>query len=360
MTFENRIAEILEERIRAGGMSGAVVRVERDGNLLFEWSGGRRDFTAGAEAISADDVFLIASITKPMACCGVALLIQEGRIDLDEPVQKYLPEFRGLDKEAVLLRHLFTHTSGLPDMVPDDVALRRQNAPLSAYVASACRANLLFRPGTDVSYQSSGILLLSEIAARVTSTPFPEWLRRVFYEPAGMDSSCLGWSDDFTGRSVACKVVHGPNSDTWNHNSPYWRALGAPWGGAHSNARDIARLLHVMLNRGESESGTAVFAPGLVRAMLADHTAATPGLPERVKQANGWGLGWKLQRLGASDTFGAAPPTGAFGHGGATGTLAWADPESRVSCVILTNGTLVDEGPAIRACSNVIASALCP
>ncbi len=357
--FRDHIKDVLNARIAAGGMSAAAVRVLRDGKLLFEWAGGTRQFDARGGEVTTESVFLIASITKPMVTSVVAKLLESGKIDLDTPVAAHVPEFAANGKHGVTLRHCFTHTSGLTDMVPGDVDLRKANAPLSVYVQAACGSWLLFAPGTDVRYQSSGVLMLSEIAERVTGRQMRDLLEEWVFAPAGMGSTRLGWRSDFASRNVAAKIVHGPGSDEWNHNSGYWRDIGAPWGGVHSTAGEVAQFIQVMLDAGMSHSGQRIFGTGTVRVMLADHTAAAPGLPRPARLREGWGLGWRLVRQGAAGWFGSAAPAGAFGHGGATGTVAWADPRSKVVFVLLTNGTLDDEGTAIAACSNVAATALC-
>jgi len=359
--YDDLIIQRLQSRIDAGAMSAASVRIERGAELLLEWTGGRLDFGTDAPAATPDSVFLIASITKPMACCGVAKLIERGLIELDDPVAKFVPEFAANEKADVLIRHCFTHTSGLPDMLPENEELRKANAPLAEFVAQTCRTHLLFPPGTDVRYQSKGILMLAEIAERATGRRLRDLLSDEIFGPAGMASTHLGWRGDFEGRSVAAKVDDPEATAHWNHNSSYWRDFGAPWGGAHSTAADITRLLRVMLDGGKAQDGQVVMHPGTARLMLADHTGSMPGLPGAARLGEGYGLGWRIHRQGLSGWFGAAVPAGAFGHAGATGTLAWADQTSGVTFVLLTNGLLdpEDEGPTLQACSNIAAAALC-
>ena len=357
--FQDLIVRRLEARIGAGAMSAASVRIERHGDLLLDWTGGRLDFEPGAAPATSDSVFLIASITKPMTFCGVAKLIERGLVDLDDPVAQFVPEFAANEKCGVLIRHCFTHTSGLPDMLPENVPLRRANAPIEDFVASTCRTHLLFPPGTDLRYQSKGVLMLAEVAERVTGRRFRDFLADEIFGPGGMESTHLGWRADFEGSSVAAKVHDAEATRSWNHNSPYWRDFGAPWGGAHSTAEDITRLLRVMLNRGIAQDGRPVLQPGTVRLMLADHTAALAGLPRRTRLGEGYGLGWRIQRLGEDGWYGSAVPAGAFGHAGATGTVAWADPVSGVTFVLLTNGLLDEEGSTLKSCGNIAAAALC-
>ena len=357
--FKNLIVRRFEERIEADAMSAASVRIEQRGDVILDWAGGRLDFDSGAAPIGTDSVYLIASITKPMTCCGVAKLIEWGLIDLQEPVAKYVPEFAANGKEGVLIRHCFTHTSGMPDMLPENEELRQDNAPLREFVASSCRTHLLFPPGTDLRYQSMGILLLAEIAERITKKPFRSFLAEEIFVPAGMDSTHLGWRPDFEGRTVVAKVADGQSTAGWNHNSPYWREFGAPWGGAYSTTADIARLLRLMLDGGAAEDGRPVLLPGTAKLMLGDHTGSLPDLPAPARLAEGYGLGWRIQRLGESGWYGSAVPAGAFGHAGATGTVAWADPASGVTFVALTNGLLEDEGVTLQSCGNIAAAALC-
>lgn len=195
--FQNLIVRRLQDRIDANAMSAASIRIEQRGEVLLDWAGGRRDFDASAPPASTDSVYHIASISKPMSTSGVAKLIERGLIDADDPVADYVPEFGRYGKDKITLRHCFTHSSGLPDMVPGNIELRKRNAPLSEFVAAACDARLLFRPGTGVRYQSSGILMLGEVAERVTGTPFRDYLAEVLFGPTGMTSTHLGWRNDF-------------------------------------------------------------------------------------------------------------------------------------------------------------------
>ena len=357
--FRAEIVRLLESRIAASAMSAAALHIEKDGEVLLDWAGGRLGFDPYAAPVVPESVFLIASITKPITCAAVAKLIEQGRIDLDDPVAAYVPEFGVNGKEAVRLRHCFTHTSGLLDMLPDNLRLRRENAPLESFVASTCRTHLRFPPGTGIKYQSTGILMLATVAEFVTGERFRDFLAKNVLRPFGMDSTYLGWREDFENRSVATKIQDRESSRDWNHDSAYWRDLGAPWGGAHATAADIARFLQVMLRAGRSANGEHVLRPGTVGLMLADHIRAMPQLPRAARLREGWGLGWRIQRLGDGGWFGSAVPPGAFGHLGITGTVAWADPASDVSFVLLTNGSFRDEGDTLKRCGNIAACALC-
>jgi len=123
-----------------------------------------------------------------------------------------------------------------------------------------------------------------------------------------------------------------PGHDRWDWNSAYWRDFGAPWGGLHSTAGDLATFLQTFLNGGTYD-GPRVLAESTARAMT---TLQTEGLNDR------WGLGWALRD--SRPYFGEATSSRTFGHGGATGTLAWADPERRAVFVCLTTTPLDEHG----------------
>jgi CubicO group peptidase (beta-lactamase class C family) len=251
-----------------------------------------------------------------MTAAGVMLLADRGKLALSDPVHKFIPEFAGADRELVTVQHLLTHTSGLPDMLPENVELRKRHAPLAEFVAGVCKTPLLFRPGTKVSYQSMGILLAAEIAQRIMQVPFRDFLRSEIFLPLGMKETSLGLGGRRIADTAQCQVENG--DDDWNWNTPYWRDLGAPWGGVHATAGDIAKFLQAFLR-----SDGAVLKRETALAMTTSHT---PGLNEA------WGLGWRLD----PGAFGRGCSPRTFGHYGATGTVAWADRETGVQCVLLT------------------------
>src|ERR687893_491509 len=118
-----------------------------------------------------DAIFTVASITKPVVAMGVLLLVERGLLTLGDRVADHIPEFGGKGRYGIRVRHLLTHTSGLPDMLPHDRDLRRANTPLAQFLADICEVEPLFPPGRGVSYSSCGFVLLGEIVSRVTGIP---------------------------------------------------------------------------------------------------------------------------------------------------------------------------------------------
>ena len=341
---------LLESSIRDGEITAASILVARRGKVVLHRGFGRLSRAEGAQPVQPDSIYLLASITKPVTGCALMMLVERGSVALNDPVAKYLPEFRGGEKDKVVVRELLTHTSGLPDMLPENTDLRRAHAPLSAFVEGTYKTPLLYSPGTSFRYQSMGTLLAATIVEKVTGTPLRDFLKREIFGPLGMQNSGLGLGNLRIADTVQAWVSPQANpadTERFGPNSRYWRDMGHPWGGMHSTVTDIARLLTTVLNGGTWD-GKQLFSAATVRAMISDQN-------ERIGAP--WGLGWALGRSQVWNFFGDLVSARAFGHAGATGTVAWADPESGVVCVILTD-RLVHDGSLLRRVSNAIAAAV--
>jgi beta-lactamase class C len=287
---------IISGAVGNGRLESAVLRVESRGKVYEKAFGKAR----------VDSPFLIASITKPMTATASMILCERGKLSLDDLASKHLP---GVDKRLTL-RHLLTHTSGLPDMLPDNDDLRKRNAPLSEFVKGAMTVPLAFAPGSKVQYQSMGILLAAEIVERISKRPLRKFLHDELFKPLGMSRTALGMGNYKMSDVVRSQVDPTPESRHWDWNSPYWRDLGAPWGGAHSTAADIAAFLRAFAK----PSGKPV-SKETARMMISNQAA---GLKP------GWGIGWSV-----------TPKP--FGHSGSTGTMSWADVEKDRIFVLLTS-----------------------
>jgi len=331
-----RVAERIRQRVVDGPTTAAQLQVTHEGTVRLQEAFGRMS-TGREVAVTRESPFLVASITKPFTVTAVTVCAEQGLVDIDEPVCTYLPEFTGGDRDQVTVRDLLTHTSGLPDMLPENEALRRRNAPLEEFVQRTVSTPLLFAPGSRVEYQSMGINLAAAIVERVTSTPLREFMRREIFDPLDMDDTVLGTDGRSVDELVDCDVEPKPGDpghDRWDWNSQYWRDLGAPWGGLHSTAADLTTFLWAFLDGGAYD-GTRLLEESTVRSMTSSQT----GIPD-----SPWGLGWGLRDSPGWTYFGERVSPETFGHAGATGTLFWADPERRLSFVCLTSQPL-DEYP---------------
>lgn len=320
--------DLLDAWARDGSVPGATIAVARRGVRLET-----RAFGSGAkgdddQTMLPDRVFLVASVTKPVTAIAIMQLVERGLLSLTDPVQLHIPEFVGPGKERVRVEHLLTHTSGLPDMLPDNDALRARHAPLTEFVSQACRCELLFVPGSQVRYQSMGTLLAGEIVERLAGQPLRQVMAEQVFAPLHMDSSSLGIRDDLTARATDVVLPDEQMGNDYHWNTNYWQHFGAPWGGMFSTVDDLSRLLAATLDGGALQDGRILDA-GTNRAMISDRTAAMPGLCDEHRRLHRWGLGWRLGAWGDASK-------GSFSHGGATGTLVGADPDTGLSCAVFT------------------------
>src|SRR6185503_7986952 len=189
--LESAIA-LLEAEVQRGNLGAASILVARRGTIVLHKGFGRLSRKPDSAQVTPDSVFLLASITKPVTACALMLLVERGRVSLKDPVSRYLPEFTGGGREKVLVRDLLAHTSGLPDMLPENIELRRAHAPLSKFVRHAYKTPLLYDPGTSFRYQSMGILLAGEIVERLSGMRLREFEQKEIFQPLGMNHSALG------------------------------------------------------------------------------------------------------------------------------------------------------------------------
>jgi CubicO group peptidase (beta-lactamase class C family) len=302
----------------ADGQVHAAALYVRQGSSEFS-----RSFGASK---SPDDIFLLASITKPICVAAAMTLYDKGEFRLDDPVKKFIPEFTGGGRDKITIQQLLTHVSGLPDQLPENNSLRGRHAELSEFVAGAVRTPLLFEPGAQYRYSSMGILLALEVARRITSKAISEFVHESIFRPLKMKHSALGLGPFKLEDTMRCQVEHAapesgggdPAAKSWDWNSSYWRQLGSPWGGAHASASDVARFFAEFLH-----PAGKVFKPDTARLIVRNHNRQ--GLTPR---GLGFAVGVKAGGNGCSEK--------TFGHTGATGTLAWADPATDTICIVLT------------------------
>jgi CubicO group peptidase (beta-lactamase class C family) len=352
-----RAIDLLVRWTEAGEVPSAAVCVGGRGKFVAPWIFGRQGREQNEPAIGPEPLFLVASITKPVTAIAVMMLIERGLLTLDDRVAEFVPGFGQKGKSEVRIRHLLTHTSGLPDMLPNNDSLRAAHAPLSEFVTEICRLRLLFSPGTYVRYQSMGTAMLAEVVREVSGIALAEFLSDEVFGPLGMTDTALGCRPGMIDRIAAIRLGPEHQKTDWNWNSPYWLGLGAPWGGLITSASDFARLTLMMLGDG-SLDGVRLLAPATVRAMTSNQLAAMPRVPEDDRRCRPWGLGWRLNWPGHSANFGDLLGPRAYGHWGATGTLCWLDPDADAFANVFTTRPQGDEGRYIARLSNVLAAAL--
>ncbi|MCX7421234.1 MAG: serine hydrolase [Planctomycetia bacterium] len=342
----------------------AAVMVARKGLTPGPQFFGRQRLASNSPKLRDDAIFLVASITKPIVCMGAMLLLERGQLALNDRVTDYIPEFGRNGKYATTIRHLLTHTSGLPDMLPNNTELRKTHSPLSAFVAGTCDVTPDFPPGRAVQYQSKGIAVLAAIMEKITGQSCDEFLRREFFEPLGMKDSRLGAPDEWfivsspTVDRIAEIRVPAELADAtdWNWNSRYWRQLGAAWGGLLTTPMDLGQFAQLMLNRGRA-GNRQLLSLASVEASTRNQLAVMKDVPDEDRHFKSWGFGWRLQWSNHANTFGDLVSPTTFGHWGATGTLLWIDPQRDSFAMILTSQPLDPNGAPFQRLSNAIAAA---
>lgn len=333
-------AQVLTRATTSGQVAAAVLHVsQRD-----------KSFTrAFGKAPSEHAMFLLGSISKPICMLGLMTLFDRAEFKLEDPLKKFIPQFTGDGRDKVTMQHLLTHVSGLPDQLPENDTLRAKHASLAEFAEHAIRTPLNFTPGSQYQYSSMAILLAARVAEQISGTEIRAFVDRTVLKPLKMTHSAQGLGSFKLEEMVPCQTERAapesgggnPKAKEWDWNSPYWRKLGAPWGGTHASAYDIELFLAELLD----EKG-AVVKPETARLIVRNHNPA--GMTPR-------GLGVSVGTAAGSP--GCSDKT--FGHTGSTGTICWADPATHTICVVLTSlpARAIQPHPRDLAAASVAAAA---
>src|SRR5262245_21620523 len=340
----DRLLEGFRER-RA--FPGGVLAVGHGGALVHLHPFGRLTYDANAPLVTSDTLYDLASLTKVVATTTMAMiLVDEGKLDLEQPVRTYLPGFQGPGKEAVTVRHLLTHSSGLEATAPLYKELRGK----AAFVERIQMMDLVYPPGSRSFYSDLGIILLGEILEKVAGQSLEAFARERVFTPLGMRDTMFRPPAELRPRIAPTefdpwrgRLVHGEVHD----ENAFAMGGVAPHAGLFSVAGDLARFAEMILDGGVLD-GRRVGSGRTVE--LFTRRAGIPGSDRA--------LGWDTKSAEGSSA-GALFSPRSFGHTGFTGTSLWIDPARRLYLILLTNHVHpTRDNPLIREARPAVADAV--
>jgi CubicO group peptidase (beta-lactamase class C family) len=317
-----KIDHVVMRGIQAGGYPGAAVVVGRKGAVVWERGFGRLDWTDESEPVSpTESVYDLASLTKVVGTTtALMILYDQGKIHLDDPVSKYIPEFSGGDKDLVTLRLLLEHRSGLP--AGRDL-WRIAHTPEEAREA-VIQTPLAYHPDQYYEYSDLGADMLGFVVEAASGQRLDQFLAEHVWQPLGMEDTFFKPADSLRVR-IAPTEVNPPRGyplrgEVHDENA---FALGGIAGhaGLFSSASDLAVFAQMMLNGGEY-GGTRLIADSTV-TLFTTRAARTRA------------LGWDT--CAGDGSCGKYLSERAYGHTGFTGTSLWIDPDRDMFVILLTN-----------------------
>lgn len=317
------VAAILRAGVRDSAFPGAIAAVGDSSGVMFTASAGRLDWAPSPEPTETT-LWDMASLTKVIGLTtAMMLLVESGQVDLEAPVQRYIAEFRGRGKEGVTVRHLLTHSSGMPAWRP----LYKEAEGPAAALALAIATPLDTTPGLRMVYSDLGAIILGELVARVSGQPFDVVLRERVFGPLGMHETRFRPPASLRDRIAPTEV------DPWRqrhlrgevHDENAF-ALGgvSAHAGLFSTARDLTRIARMFLGGGMLD-GQRFLSTATIDRFTALQDSA---LSHRA-------LGWETPN--GSNSAGRLMSRRSFGHTGFTGTSFWIDRERGVFVILLTN-----------------------
>lgn len=329
-------------------LPGAVFHLERDGDA-YEQAYGTLSYD-DATPVRRDTVFDAASLTKVLATApAVLMLAEEGKLDLDGRLVDVFPECANGGKDAITIRHLLTHSSGLPSGLP---ARPAWHGDAAAHVL-ACKSAVTQAPGTLLRYSDINYVLLGQIVQRVSGMPLETFVRTRLYEPLGMRDTGYLPLRRGVARAVIAPTQKGAQAGTATAHTdletgqvlqgivhdPTARRMDGVAGsaGVFTTAHDVARFARMVLRNGELD-GVRVLSPHSVQLLTT--AQSPPGLALR-------GMGMDIDSPYAVRPRGTLYPVGSFGHTGFTGCVLWIDPGSRSFYVLLSNRVYPDDASRV-------------
>lgn len=345
----------MEEAVKAKLAAGIVTLVMEKGKIVHHDAAGMADIAKG-RAMEKDALFWIASMTKSVNATAVMTLVDDGKLALDEPASKWLPELADVTVEGgakpnkpITLRMLLSHTAGIafPPRKPTDGAIS-----LKSYVATLTKTPLAFQPGSSYEY-GFGPTVAGRIIEIVSGMKYEEFMRTRLFEPLGMKDTTFHPTDEQRARIARTYKMDGdtrhfvPGYNPFVTSDSSVQHMPEPSGGLFSTAQDMGRFYAMIANNGELDGKRILSAKS-----VADMTQPVSAGEKQLNYACGWQCNTETQRVCS------AMPVGSFGHGGAFATNGWVDPTSGIVTVFLVQNVLVpDSGKPKDALQKIVMEA---
>ena len=335
------VAPRMREFVDKGEAAGVVTLIATKDRIIHLAAAGKTDL-AKDRKMKTDDIFWIASMSKPITAVCVAILADDGKLSFDDPLAKHLPEFAGVlvsqngetvkPNRAPTLRDVMTHTSGLGDMYTRDPHLT-----LAETGKRLAQQPLRFQPGSRWAYSTAGIDVLGRVVEAASGMPFDRFLQSRVLDPLGMKDTSFWLAPENQSRWVQPYRWNAQTSKleetviTYLYKTAPTDRERPPLGGAglFSTAEDVAKFYQMMLNQG-TLNGKRILKPETVAEMTRKQTAdltARPGMP--------WGLGFCVVEDPTKMEANRVLSPNSFGHGGAFSTSSWADPAKNLIWIIM-------------------------
>ena len=320
----------VERFIAQGQLPGAALWIERVGHSSHHRAYGQRAVEPVPEPLDEATVFDAASLTKPVVTATLVQLLRErGQLDVEAPLQRYLPGCGGADKAGITLRQLLTHSSGLPSGLPRNGA--GDWAGKSDALRIACELPLAAPPGTQFRYSDVNYILLGLIVERASGQPLERLADQLLFQPLGMkDSGYLPLRRMAAARIAPTEKMGDGQVLRGEVHDPTARKMGGVAGhaGLFTTTADLARFARMLLAGGVAEDGRRLLSPESVALLT------TPQSPPDIAEQRG--MGWDIVSPYARPRGNLYGPT-SFGHTGFTGCAFWLDPATRSFFVLLSN-----------------------
>jgi CubicO group peptidase (beta-lactamase class C family) len=335
------VAARMQDFVDKGEAAGVVTLIATRDRTLHRGAVGKTDL-AKDRKMQTDDIFWIASMSKPITSVCIAILADDGKLSFDDPLAKHLPEFAGAmvsqngetakPARAPTLRDVMTHTSGIGEMTN-----REPHLTLAETSRKLAQQPLRFQPGSRWAYSTAGIDVLGRVVEVASGMPFDQFLQKRVLDPLGMKDTSFWitpakesrWAHPYRWNAAASKLEETKIS--YLYNTAVTDRERPPLGGAglFSTAEDMARFYQMMLNQG-ALNGRRILKPETVAEMTRKQTGdltARPGMP--------WGLGFCVVEDPTKMAANAPLSPNSFGHGGAFSTQSWADPAKNLIWIVM-------------------------
>ena len=349
---------IVEKAIANDELPGAVLLVGHRGRILHRRAYGSRAVLPARERMTVDTIFDLASLTKVVATTSaIAKLLEQGKIRLNDPVARYIPEFAANGKEQVTIRQLATHTGGLRPIpkLPDDWM------GADAVLQSIYSDTLTTPPGARFVYSDCDFIVLGELVRRVSSLPLDQFVEQNIFAPLGMTHTRFRPRAEWLPRVAPTEEIDVPEGAKAGSgkgrvlrgivHDPRARGMGGVAGhaGLFSTAADLAVFARMLLADGVGPKGKRILAAATVEKLT---TPQTPPWSPALR-----GIGWDIDSTYSAPR-GELFPLGSFGHTGFTGTAIWIDPGSDTFVILLANSVHPYGRPAISSLRAKVATAV--